>query len=234
MADEKSHPRLSRRPVAKRSGMENEMDTNQEKIELPEIVYQGEDQKLQERIGKFKAGTFRIILFSIVGMIMGWFSFEYYGDSFLLTKVILAVPYKISEAIYVTIIGTGAEGAMQENVQLFTAFFPYSPIATFLAERITPVLLGGAIYGALAYFTGDKRVFTLPRFIRFFGVWCMVILLYVGGVYVVNALTAATEAAQEVSERAEEIKTEKVAAEVVIAETENMEKEGGSKCEAGK
>lgn len=168
-------------------------DINQEQIPIPKVVYQGEDKKLQERIGKFKVGTFRIVLFTIVGMFMGWHSMEYYTDSFLLTKVILAIPYKISEAIYVTVIGTGAERVLWEEMKVFTEFFPLSPIATFLAERGTPVLIGGAIYGALAYFTGDKRVFTLNRFVKFFGIWCAVILLYIGGVYGVNAATSSMD-----------------------------------------
>ena len=169
--------------------MDRKQDAIQEQIMIPKVVYQGEDQKLKERIGKFKAGTFRIILFTIVGMVMGWFSMEYYADEFLLTKIILAIPYKISEAIYVTIIGTDAENILRECSYVSTEFFPLSPIATLLAERGTPVLIGGAIYGALAYFTGDKRVFTLNRFVKFFGIWCAVILLYIGAVYGVNALT---------------------------------------------
>lgn len=191
--------------------MENNQNIKQEQILIPKIVYQGDDKKLQERIGKFKAGTFRIVLFTIVGMFMGWHSMEYYADSFILTKVILAIPYKISEAIYVTVIGTGSEQVLWEEMKVFTEFFPLNPLATFLAERGTPVLIGGAIYGALAYFSGDKRVFTLNRFVKFFGIWCAVILLYIGGVYSVNVATSSmNNSPKEVQEQVEIISVDEM------------------------
>lgn len=171
----------------------HDMDSNQEKITIPKVVYRGDDKKLTERIRKFKAGTMRIVIFTIVGMILGWYSYTYYTDSFFITKIILAIPYKLSEAIYVSIIGTNAEQLMLQAGYPLTEFFPQSPLATFLAEQVTPVLIGGAIYGALGYFTGDKRVFTLQRFVKFFGIWCAVILLYIGSVYAVNAVDSKRE-----------------------------------------
>lgn len=158
----------------------------QEKIMIPKVEYQGEDKKLMERVSKFKKGTARIVIFTLVGFVMGWFSINYIQDTFLPTKIILAIPYKISEAIYVTIIGMPGN-QMWAYGHLDVLFFPQYAIATFLAERITPVLLAGAIYGSLAYFTGDKAVFTLQRFVKFAGIWCGVILLYIGGVYGINA-----------------------------------------------
>lgn len=170
------------------------MSTEQEKVKLPEIVYQGDDRKLKERVLKFKEGTFRIVVFTVVGFIMGFFSHTYVTDSFVPIKLIMAVPYKLSEAIYVSLLGTDAASMRTEQWWLlnsFTEFFPHSGLATFLAESVTPVLLGGAIYGALAYFTGDKRVFTLQRFVKFGGCWCILILLFVGGAYGVNAKAVA-------------------------------------------
>lgn len=103
-----------------------------------------------------------------------------------MTKVIFAIPYKISEAVYVSIIGTNASTDFL-GVMGINAFFPQSVIATFLAKRITPVLIGGALYGSLAYFTGDKRVFTLQRFVKFAGVQMAVILIFIAAVYGINA-----------------------------------------------
>lgn len=159
------------------------------KIEIPEVVYPGDDEKLKERVSKFKAGTFRIAVFTLVGFIMGLFSHTYVRDHFFPTKLIMAIPYKITETIYVFILGTDAEQMYLQNagIGFLTEFFPHSYIATFLAETVTTVLIGGAIYGALAYFTGDKRVFTLQRFLKFAGIWCAVILLAVGAAYGVNA-----------------------------------------------
>lgn len=70
---------------------------------------------------------------------------------------------------------------------VFYGIFSAQPYCYFLAEIITTVLIGGAIYGALAYFTGDKRVFTMQRFIKFGAVWCGIILISIGATYLVNA-----------------------------------------------
>lgn len=163
------------------------MDDKQDRITIPKVVYQGEDKTLTERVAKFKAGTFRIIVFTIVGFIMGYFSHNYVYDTFWPTKLITAIPYKICEAIYVFIIGTDAPERASLHYWEWTEFFPHSLIATVLAETLTTVLIGGALYGALAYFTGDKRVFTLQRFLKFFTCWCVVILLTIGATYGINA-----------------------------------------------
>jgi len=161
----------------------------EERIEIPQVVYSGDDKKLQERVSKFKAGTFRIIVFTLVGFFMGACSHTYVRDSFLPTKLIMAVPYKICEIIYVFLIGTDAGELYRRGISVgfITEFFPHSQVAILLAEYVTTVLIGGAVYGALAYFTGDRRVFTLRRFLKFAGVWCAVILTMVGITYGVNA-----------------------------------------------
>ena len=50
------------------------MEQIQEKIEIPQVTYQGDDKKLKERVSKFKAGTLRIVIFTIVGLFMGYYS----------------------------------------------------------------------------------------------------------------------------------------------------------------
>lgn len=166
----------------------------EKKLEIPSIVYQGDDKKLQERVRKFKAGTFRIVLFTIVGFIMGYYSYTYVGENFLPMKAVLAIPYKLNEALYVSILGTDAKVGGTEEYSMFgflTEFFPHSYLATFLAETVTTVLIGGAVYGALAYFTGDRKVFTLQRFLKFAGYWCVTILLCVVMAYGFNAKAVA-------------------------------------------
>lgn len=163
----------------------------QKKIEIPEVIYQGDDKKLKERIFKFKAGSFRIAVFTLVGFFMGVSSHNYVGIAFFPMKLIMAIPYKACEAIYVSVIGTDADFSTghwaMRWIFMFTEFFPHSRVATFLAENVTTVLIGGVIYGSLAYFTGDSRVFTLRRFLKFAAVWCGVILIAVGAAYLVNA-----------------------------------------------
>lgn len=162
----------------------------QNRIDIPEVTYQGDDKKLKERVSRFKEGSLRIIIFTIVGFIMGAYSHNYTTVGFFPVKLVLAIPYKISEAIYVSVIGTDAAGpgnAWLSNYLFFTEFFPHSPVATFLAEVVTTVLTGGAIYGSLAYFTGDKRVFTMQRFLKFGAAWGVILLVSIGAAYLVNA-----------------------------------------------
>lgn len=163
------------------------MEEKLSEINIPKVDCDINDKKMLIRINKFKAGTIRILVFIIVGMIIGWFGYTYTTDSFIVTKIIFAIPYKISEAIYTKIIGTGYAASANPLFGLKTEFFHQSVWATFLAEHITPVVIGGAIYGCLAYFTGDKRVFTMQRFVKFVSVCMGVIILYIGCVYGINA-----------------------------------------------
>lgn len=162
----------------------------QKKIEIPEVVYQGDDKKLKEKVFLFKAGSLRIAIFTVVGFVMGAYSHLYVGISFFPVKLLLSIPYKISEAVYVSVIGTDATPVMANYAKgwywFFTEFFPHSSIATFMAEFCTTVLIGGAIYGSLACFTGDRKVFTLRRFLKFAAAWCGIILAFVGATYLVN------------------------------------------------
>lgn len=161
-----------------------------ERINISKVSYEKNDVKLLERIFKFKKGMRRIVCFMIVGIVVGLFSNAYTTDSFIVTKVIFAIPYKISEAIYVSIIGTGFRMRWEMFVGV-TEFFQHSYIATFLAERITPAFIGMILFGSLGYFTGDKRVFTLERFVKFLGIQCVVLMIFVGSVYGVNAKAVA-------------------------------------------
>lgn len=182
------HGPAERREMEKRL----EITENAERIEIPEIVYQGDDKKLKERVHKFKAGSFRIGVFTVMGLFMGFFSHTYPRDSFLPMKIIFATPYKLSEAIYVSVLGTDADIRNRGAIYLaYTEFFPHSGLATLLAETVTTILIGGAIYGMLAYFTGDKRVFTLQRFLKFAGCWCGIILLVIGLAYGINTKAVA-------------------------------------------
>ena len=165
----------------------------QEEILIPKIPYQGEDRKLKERVSKFKEGSLRIASFTVLGLFMGYYSHTYVTDHFLPTKAILAVPYKLMEAVYVSVLGTDAPARYAGRTLhiWLTEFFPHSILATFVAEVVTTILMGGAIYGSLAYFTGDKRVFTLGRYLKFAGCWCALILLCIGAAYGINAKAVA-------------------------------------------
>ena len=47
-----------------------------------------------------KKGSNRVALFCTAGVLIGLFSHLYEKDTFFITKGILGLPYKISEAIY--------------------------------------------------------------------------------------------------------------------------------------
>lgn len=160
---------------------------NNGRVDIPKITYDGNDKKLKERVSKFKAGTFRIAVFTVMGLFMGYYSHTYVRDTFFPTKLITAIPYKITEAIYGSILPVHTSMPLEmRGYETIGNFFPYSVVACLLAEPITTILIGGAIYGSLAYFTGDKRVFTLQRFLKFAGCWCVLILLAIGAAFGVN------------------------------------------------
>lgn len=159
-----------------------------ERIEIPQVTYQGDDRKLKERIFKFKAGTFRIVVFTIVGLYMGFYSRTYVWDTFFPTKLITAVPYKLTEAVYRLLVPANAGIPMgMRGWNTVGGYFLHSVIADLMAVPWTTMLVGGAVYGSFAYFTGDKRVFNLQRFMKFAGCWCVVILLVVGAAFGVEA-----------------------------------------------
>lgn len=160
-------------------------------VAIPKQTFQGEDKELKEQVVCYEKGTARIVIFTIVGMIMGWFSRIYVTQEFFLIKLVLCVPYKISEIIYRTLGGWNAKVNFSSSVVEYWrisgydmfGIFPFQTVISAMAEYLTPVLIGGAIYGSLAYFTGDKRIFTLTKYLKFGVVWLAVIGLYVGGVF---------------------------------------------------
>lgn len=161
---------------------------SQEIVDIPEKKFNGNDNKLKERVVSYEKGTRRIIVFTIVGLFLGWFSYLYYKDQFIVTKIILAIPYKVNEMIHNIL--HSHRGALEYYYRSnFNEFFPQSAMATFLAERITPALIGSAIYGSLAYFTGSKVVFTLRKYMKFAALWCLVIFIWIGGTFLLNSYT---------------------------------------------
>lgn len=170
------------------------MEEMKDRIRIPRVTYQGDDRKLKERIFKFKAGSFRIAVFTLVGLFMGFYSDTYVRDTFFPTKLITAVPYKIMEAIYQSVLPVQNPIPPDMRGWAWNMIFPYSYAANLMAEPLTTMLIGGALYGSLGYFTGDKRVFTLQRFLKFAVCWCVVILLVIGAAFGFNA---GAEAANE-------------------------------------
>lgn len=150
-------------------------------FEIPRELYDGEEKKLKKRVIHFRKGVRRIFVFTIVGFIMGWFSYLYVTMRFLPLKAVVGVPYKLNEVIHNLLHGG------QRMQTTLDAFFPNANYVSVFAENILPVLFGGAIYGSLAYFTGDRKVFTYKRFVKFFSVWVMILAVSIGGTFAGNA-----------------------------------------------
>ncbi|MBT9778293.1 hypothetical protein GPL15_17480 [Clostridium sp. MCC353] len=159
----------------------------EKELDIPNTVYEGGDQKLKEQVVHYEKGTRRIVIFTLLGLIMGWFSISYYTDSFLPTKIILAIPYKISEIFYGLIHDIPYAYTRAAGAFIADAYFPQNRALSFLAERITPVLTGGAVYGSFAFFTGDSRIFTLKKYLKFAAAWALAIGLYGGALTGLNA-----------------------------------------------
>lgn len=177
-------------------GMVDGYMEKEQEILIPRQEYQGREDKLKEQASHYEKGTRRILIFTVVGMIMGWFSRIYVMQEFFPIKLILSIPYKASEILYRTISGAniapGGEFYTYWNMTMpnMQSLFPLDILTGMLAEYITPALIGGAIYGSLAYFTGDKRVFTLARYVRYAAAWIGVIGIYVGGMFALNSYRA--------------------------------------------
>ena len=150
-------------------------------VHIDDELFLVDKNKFKKYIYKYRKGMARIIVFTLIGMFMGWMSFRYVSDSFFVTKLITAIPYKISEIIY---------GFLYKPPYLYledyNAFFPQVLVVSFMAERLTPVLIGGALYGSLGYFTGSRKIFTLKKYIRFICIWCSIILAWIGSMFVLN------------------------------------------------
>lgn len=149
-------------------------------FEIPKEVYEGEEKQLKKRVLHFQKGIRRIFVFTIVGVIMGWFSYLYVGMDVLPLKVIVAIPYKLNEVLHNMI-----HGAHRMKIE-WDIFFPNAVYVSRVAERVMPVLFGGAFYGSLSYFTGDRKVFTYKRFVKFFSVWACILAMGMGATFLAN------------------------------------------------
>ena len=148
--------------------------------EIPREVFDGDEEILKKRVIHFKKGARRIFVFTIVGLIMGWFSYLYVGVGFFPLKLIIAVPYKINEIIHNFFHGTHIAMAGLDT------FFPNAIWVSAFTEFVLPMLFGGAIYGSLAYFTGDRKVFTYKRYLKFAGIWTLFLTVMIAATFAAN------------------------------------------------
>ncbi|BCV23830.1 zf-HC2 domain-containing protein [Gelria sp. Kuro-4] len=158
-----------------------------EPLEVPDEVVVG-------RIKARRAGLRRITVYGVLGFLLGLFSRFYTRDHFIVTKALMALPYKLAQF--------GLEPFFKKNVlppwrwlpqgvSGGMGFFPYNPLLDFLAALFTPALV--AAFGAMVigYLVSDRRVFLRRGVVRFLAGAAVVFLLWTG---VLGALYAQTEA----------------------------------------
>ncbi|EGW38688.1 zf-HC2 domain-containing protein [Desulfosporosinus sp. OT] len=145
-----------------------------------------EDEVLVSRIKARIKGMRRITLYGLLGFIIGSFSRFYTRDGFLLTKAIMALPYKLAEfALGIFFAGNGLSfgGRTDYFYQGAMGFFPYHPVLECLATTVTPAIIASFIAVVIGYFLSDKRVFRRKNIIKFLAIWSIIFLVWTGILY---------------------------------------------------
>lgn len=145
-----------------------------------------EDEVLVSRIKARIKGKRRITLYGLLGFVLGLFSRFYTRDDFLLTKAMMALPYKLAE-FALGIFFSGNRLPFGERMDYFyqgeMGFFPYHPILEFLAVTVTPAIVASFIAVVIGYFLSDKRVFRRKNIIKFLVTWSIIFLVWTGILY---------------------------------------------------
>lgn len=166
--------------------IDNDLDISAETLEIDDAV-------LVNKIKAHRKGIRRITVYGIIGFILGLFSHFYTADKFIITKAIMALPYKLAEF---------ALGIFFSNQQLSPlslrnyprritgmGFFPYNPIIELIVELLTPAIISTFIAVILGHLFSDKRVFRRKHIIRFLVVGFLVISIWFGIIHTLYSLT---------------------------------------------
>ncbi|HHY71596.1 MAG TPA: zf-HC2 domain-containing protein [Thermoanaerobacterales bacterium] len=152
-----------------------------------------EDEILIERIKIRKSGVRRIILYGVLGFILGLFSHYYTMDKFIVTKAIMALPYKLAEFGLGLFFSNNVLSPWQHmgyhHVTPGMGYFPFNRVLDFLASILTPAIL--SCFGALiiGYLFSDKRVFQRKRILRFLVTAVSVFLIWIVILHGIYAFT---------------------------------------------
>lgn len=151
-----------------------------------------EDEIIISRIKTWGRGIRRITIFGFLGFVIGLFSRFYTRDAFIVTKAIMALPYKLAE-FALSLFFAGNVIRQQDFVPFYqtggTGFFPYNPVLDILAGLITPALISLFLALALGYLTSDRRVFQRKKIINFVAAGVLAFLLWVAVLYGVYSNT---------------------------------------------
>lgn len=140
-------------------------------------------------ISKIKArikGVRRITLYGLLGFIIGVFSRFYTRDDFLLTKAVMALPYKLAEFALGIFFSKNTLHPWEGMFYRYAGemgFFPYHPILDFVATSLTPAIIASFIAVIIGYLFSDKRIFIRRKIINFLLAWLIVFLVWTGVLY---------------------------------------------------
>lgn len=160
--------------------LEEDMQLRQQQ---PEIT----DEVLVEKIKAHRRGVRRIRAYGVLGFLLGVFSRNYTSDGFIITKAIMALPYKLAEFM-LSIFFSGNE-LNQGLIMQYRfrhrgmGFFPYHPILGFIVELITPGLVAMFLGMLIGYLISDNRVFQRKKILRFILTAAITFAIWFGAVY---------------------------------------------------
>lgn len=155
------------------------LDENIKRLELPKEDMTDENTNLLKKVLKRRRDTRRILIFSIIGMFMGFFSFTYRQQNIFILKLIIGIPYKIME-MFMLYIRPEVTDIFSSPAYMDNSIFLKFRVLSAVAERVLPCIIGGCIYGSIGYITGDKSIFTLKKFVVFISKWAAAAALCVG------------------------------------------------------
>lgn len=162
-------------------------------LNIPNKIIEVDDEILVSKIKARRKGRKRLVYYGILGLLLGLFSRFYVYDKFIVTKAIMAIPYKISEFVLGIFFSHNRLNPWQQmdNMYYFKGigYFPFNPFLDVLAQYITPVIVGVFIALVIGYFTSDRRIFTRKKIIRFCIVGLAVFMLWVGTAFAVYSIS---------------------------------------------
>lgn len=164
--------------------LDNLLDSS---LKLHQKTLEIDDEVLVEKIKAHRKGIRRITAYGILGFVLGLFSLNYTSDGFIVTKAIMALPYKLAEfmlSIFFSANKPYPWDLMQHSyLQRGMGFFPYHPTLGLVVEIITPALVAMFLALILGYLTSDKRVFQRKKILRFIASAAIIFILWFGGLY---------------------------------------------------
>lgn len=157
----------------------------QNPLPLPKNTEDIEDDVLIAKIKARRKGILRITLYGILGFLLGMFSHCYTRDDFFLTKVIMALPYKLAEFALNIFFASNKMSPWQQNFFILggSEVFPFNPILDYLAGIITPAIIASFIAITISYLLSDKRVFLRKKIINFFAAGFLIFTIWIGLLY---------------------------------------------------